>query len=53
MDLSLHKLVVAPRKHLKRVVLFRLPEVARELWTDVNKPGEMRDSFVWALITAT
>ena len=53
MDLSLHKLSLTPRKRLKRVVLLQSPYVARELWMDVNKPGEMQDSFAWALITAT
>ena len=53
MDLSLHKPDFAPSKRLKQVMLSRWPDMAPQLWMDVNKPGEMRDSFVRALITAT
>jgi hypothetical protein len=39
---------MTPRKHLKQVVLFDLPQHLPELLMDVNKPGELRDSFAWA-----
>jgi hypothetical protein len=41
------------RKYLKRVVLFAGSELPPELWMDVNKTGELRDSFAWAQFTAT
>jgi hypothetical protein len=37
-----------PRKYLKRVALFAVSELPPELLMDVNKPGELRDSFAWA-----
>jgi hypothetical protein len=46
--LSLHRPVIRPRKHLKRVMLFGKPNPPPELLMDVNKPGKFRDSFVWA-----
>jgi hypothetical protein len=52
-DLSLHKLAVTERKHLKQVVLFGLPNGQAELLMDVNIWREIRDSFAPALFTAT
>jgi len=36
-DLSLHKLTMAPRKCLNRAMLFRWPDEQPRLLTDVNK----------------
>jgi hypothetical protein len=52
-DLSLHKLTMIERKHLKQVVLFELPRGRPELLMDVNIFREIRDNFARALITAT
>jgi hypothetical protein len=47
-DLSLHKLAVTPSKYLKHVALFALPESLLKLLMNVNKPGELRESFARA-----
>jgi hypothetical protein len=47
-DLSLHKRNLTPRNRLKRVVLSGLPDIREKLLMDVNKVGELRDSFAWA-----
>jgi hypothetical protein len=47
-DLSLHKLAMAPRKHLKQVELSGSPELQVKLLMDVNKARELRDSFARA-----
>jgi hypothetical protein len=52
-DLSLHKLAIAPRKHLKQVTLSGLPNAQAGLLTDVNKAGKSLDSFAWAQSTVT
>jgi hypothetical protein len=40
-------------KRLKQVDLSALSGHRQELLMDVNKPEELRDSFVWAKSTAT
>jgi hypothetical protein len=52
-DLSLHKLTKSQRKRLKKVTLFGFSDEWQELLMDVNKPGELRNSFAWAQSTAT
>jgi hypothetical protein len=44
---------MTPRKYLKRVALFAGYELPPQLWMDVNKTGELQDSFAWAQFTAT
>jgi len=47
-DLSLDKLTMTLRKCLCRVALLKLPNLPENLLMDVNNPGELADSFVWA-----
>jgi len=47
-DLSLHKLAMMVRKHLKQVALSGWSNASPELLTDVNMSGELRNSFAWA-----
>jgi hypothetical protein len=52
-DLSLDKKATARRKRLKQVALFELTDPPASLLMNVNKPGELLDSVVPALFTAT
>jgi hypothetical protein len=52
-DLSLDKLAVTPGKHLKQMVLSGSFKWSPEMLMDVNKRGELPDSFVRAQFTAT
>jgi hypothetical protein len=39
---------MTPRKHLKPVALSALARGLPKLLMDVNKAGQLRDSFAWA-----
>jgi hypothetical protein len=47
-DLSPHKPTIIERKHLKPVALSGLAHVGAKLLMDVNKTGQLQDSFAWA-----
>jgi hypothetical protein len=47
-DLSLDNRPTAIRKCLIERDVIDITVGAEKLWMDVNKPGELRDSFAWA-----
>jgi hypothetical protein len=47
-DLSLDKRLIAIRKCLIEHDVIDIAVRAEKLLMDVNKPGELRDSFAWA-----
>jgi hypothetical protein len=47
-DLSLDNRLTAIRKCLIKRDVIDITVRPEKLWMDVNKPGELRDSFAWA-----
>jgi hypothetical protein len=47
-DLSLDNRLTAIRKCLIERDVIDITIRAEKLWMNVNKPGELRDSFAWA-----